>query len=494
MNTLHEFKRNNCRMLHRRSPTPAELLVTHTVDGSAVDAPTVDVSKILSVCLSVILSPWPLPPGCGGGRDFAKQTHLLSMRGMIDLLTVVTLRGVESYTLSRDAGLPPDAKTYKSMALREGMIATLEGLVSRADLNGKHAKLLAFSDGRWGTELVDGSERVRVKPANLVPCVSEKDAAASPGLAIITNGSPYLQKAWWFDKAVEKSAAMVARFKAAFVRDAPALGLSSEQIAHEQTLFDVPFLFDLSGGGRLQLPPAVTFLCNSTRLGISSLSVARLRVIIETADALNALGNRVGDAGAVARALSPMGFPIRPEDTLILMVALNLPAVCDAYVYSCPSDEVVAWRNTLSLDPIKLDKAMRTVVVKPTAKQKLVSRHVCFFCGASPLAASVCLSLCPGCECVAYCCEEHRKIDHVVAHQLECGCKKPFVSSVGVPVTPCHELSISRLVTETQKEISAKMPIEAPAASRITIVRHCCQAKGMPGPCPLPMGWEISPV
>ena len=250
------------------------------------------------------------------------------------------------------------------------MTATIEGLVSRADLNGKHTKLLTYTDGRWGTKLVDGSESVRVKPANLVPHDAEREAtSASPGLAIITDGNPYLQKAWWFDEAVEKSAATVARFKAAFMRDAPAFGLSSEQIAYEQTLFDVPFLFDLTGGSRLQLPPAVTFVCNGMRLGISSLSVARLGVIIQTADALNALGNRIGDAGAVARALSPMGFPIRQQDVLILTVALNLPAVCDAYIFSAPSNTVVAWRRTLDLDPAKLDKAMS---VNPTAKHKLV--------------------------------------------------------------------------------------------------------------------------
>ena len=50
--------------------------------------------------------------------------------------------------------------------LCEGMTATIEGLVSRADLNGKHTTLLTFTDGRWGTRLVDGSESVRVKPVS----------------------------------------------------------------------------------------------------------------------------------------------------------------------------------------------------------------------------------------------------------------------------------------------------------------------------------------
>lgn len=54
------------------------------------------------------------------------------------------------------------------MALCEGATATIEGLISRADLNGKRVTLLTFADGRWGTRLIDSSERLRVKPSNLV--------------------------------------------------------------------------------------------------------------------------------------------------------------------------------------------------------------------------------------------------------------------------------------------------------------------------------------
>lgn len=137
---------------------------------------------------------------------------------------------------------------------------------------------------------------------------------------------------------------------------------------------------------------------------------------------------------------------------------------------------------------------MRTVIVNPTAKQKLGSHQVCFYCGASPLAASVSLSLCPGCECVAYCSEHDREIDHMIAHKLECGCSRGFVTPVGLPVTPCHKLNGSRVATEIFKDVSAKMDIVAPAASCISIQRYCCLTEGMPGPCPLPMGWEISPA
>lgn len=345
--------------------------------------------------------------------------------------------------------------------------------------------------GGAATRVMDGSECVRVKPDNLHD--ADKEAAtASPGLAIITGGSPFLQKAWWFDKGVHKSAKTVARFKKAFLRDAPGFGLSPEQIAHEQTLFDTPIIFDLGNSGRVALAPAVPFLCNAMRLGISSLSVERLRAIIQTADALNDL--KAFDTKDLEEALSAAGLPIPQADTLVLTIALNLPAVCDAFVYSSPSDTVVAWRTTLSLDVAKLDKAMRTVVVKPTAAQRLVSRHVCFFCGASPLSSSISLSLCPECECVAYCCEEHRKLDRVISHGLECGTKQGFTSPMGVPITPCHKLSVNRVVTEATKDISAKMPLESPGKSHVSIVRHCCQAEGTPGPCPLPMGWDVNPV
>jgi hypothetical protein len=372
--------------------------------------------------------------------------------------------------------------------LIKGATAVLEGLVLRADLNGRRVTLVTFCDGRWATRLVDGSENVRVKPANLVPYTAP---VAPVGLAMVKGSKPFVQQAWWFDQAVEKSTGTLASFKATFLRDAPAFGLSPEQIAYEQQIFDVPDIFHLAGSGKtmVRMPPAVLFMCNGMRLGISSLSPARLRVIIAVADAMNALGSAAVDVRAVSQALSPMGFPIPREDHLILTVALNLPAVCDAYVYSVTSDTVVAWRSTLALDPAKLRKACTTAIPKPTAEQTCLSRSVCFFCGASPLSSSVSLSLCPGCECVAYCSENHRRMDHTFAHNLECGCEHTFVSRAGVLVTPCHRLSILRVVTEAQKQSSGKIEIEAPAESRITILREASLTGLL-----LPMGWQIIPA
>ena len=53
------------------------------------------------------------------------------------------------------------------MALCEGAITTLEGLVARADLNGQRVTLLTFANGRWRTRLVESPESIRVKPSNL---------------------------------------------------------------------------------------------------------------------------------------------------------------------------------------------------------------------------------------------------------------------------------------------------------------------------------------
>ena len=54
------------------------------------------------------------------------------------------------------------------MSLCEGATARITGLVSRADLNGKRVTLLSFDAGRWGVQLVDRNESIRVKPSNLV--------------------------------------------------------------------------------------------------------------------------------------------------------------------------------------------------------------------------------------------------------------------------------------------------------------------------------------
>ena len=370
--------------------------------------------------------------------------------------------------------------------LREGATATIEGLVSRADLNGKLVKLLKFSDGRWGTRLLDDTENVRVKPANLV--------VVSPGLAIVKDGLPFVQQGWFMDDEVEQSTRTIAHFKAAFVRSAPALGLSPEQVAAEQQMFDVPYIFGLGGGtlSSVKIPSVVQFLCNAMRLGVSSLSPERLRLIIDVADKMNALGQDMMDVRAVKRTLLPLGFPVREEEHLILTVALNLPEVCDAYVYSTTSDTVVAWRKTLNLDTAKLDRACRTVIDDANRKEKCTSRNVCFFCGASPLSQGVSLHLCPSCECVAYCCDDHRKMDRMIAHQYECGCKKPFVAPNGIQVTPGNSLCISRLATESLKEESLRVTVPAPPESTLTISRFGLRSPGMAGAAPIPMGWEIN--
>ena len=55
--------------------------------------------------------------------------------------------------------------------LREGVRVRISGLVGRADLNEKTAKLLRLDEaaGRWECEVAGTKEGVRIKPANLTP-------------------------------------------------------------------------------------------------------------------------------------------------------------------------------------------------------------------------------------------------------------------------------------------------------------------------------------
>jgi len=62
-----------------------------------------------------------------------------------------------------------------------GRNVEITGLKSRADLNGKKAKVLAKIEdaGRWEVEVVDGQEHVRTKPENLIVLDMETPAPSS---------------------------------------------------------------------------------------------------------------------------------------------------------------------------------------------------------------------------------------------------------------------------------------------------------------------------
>ena len=81
--------------------------------------------------------------------------------------------------------------------LKEGASATLHGLVSRPDLNGKEVTLLSFfpRDGRWGVKLADGSEALRTKPSNLIAAVAVADDVERSTLATL-NGTSGVVSLW----------------------------------------------------------------------------------------------------------------------------------------------------------------------------------------------------------------------------------------------------------------------------------------------------------
>jgi hypothetical protein len=107
-----------------------------------------------------------------------------------------------------------------------------------------------------------------------------------------------------------------------------------------------------------------------------------------------------------------------------------------------------------------LSTAVRTLIPKPTPEQMCISRVVCFFCGASPLGEGIKLSLCGGCQCVAYCSRGCQAADWAGEHRLECKRREPGVSESGIVVLPASKLDVNRAATEAQKPRSMKLLVQ----------------------------------
>ena len=63
---------------------------------------------------------------------------------------------------------------------------TIDGLVSRDDLNGRRGTILGFTDGRYNVQVRGaGGQAVRIKPGNLTPTsdVDARELAPWPGLS-----------------------------------------------------------------------------------------------------------------------------------------------------------------------------------------------------------------------------------------------------------------------------------------------------------------------
>lgn len=56
----------------------------------------------------------------------------------------------------------------KREKIRRGDTASIQGLVTRTDLNDMVVQLVSFTDGRWNVKLSDTGATVRVKECNLL--------------------------------------------------------------------------------------------------------------------------------------------------------------------------------------------------------------------------------------------------------------------------------------------------------------------------------------
>ena len=74
------------------------------------------------------------------------------------------------------AGKPKPAKPARAPELKPSALARIQGLQSRADLNGAEVTLLEFASdaGRWAVKVCGRSESIRVKPDNLTPVLMDK--------------------------------------------------------------------------------------------------------------------------------------------------------------------------------------------------------------------------------------------------------------------------------------------------------------------------------
>jgi hypothetical protein len=222
--------------------------------------------------------------------------------------------------------------------------------------------------------------------------------------------------------------------------------------------------------------------------------------VCAAAGALAQLGGmaQTQDEAAVAAALAPLAALTAPAASLadVLQFALNAPARCNAYIFCERDDVVVAVRAALNLDVAALDAATRRVLPRPLPAQLCTSRSVCVWCGASPFAAGVALSACPGCQCVAYCSATCFKADALCEHARECGRTRPGrAPGTGCVVLPQHEVGFTRAATQCGKPVSARVPLATArvrcGGAPLTLTRQAGVDDEGEATLLIPLGFEV---
>lgn len=257
---------------------------------------------------------------------------------------------------------------------------------------------------------VDDDDDVGAQPAALAPA-GAPPLGAEVMPCLVKGYQVHLGEAVW--SGVEKNPLVVAAFQTAHAQRARDVGLSSAQRAAESMLFDCPAVWGL---GPLSLDVATAQLCNAVHFLITSLSSAEVLAASQAA-----MGGQfsLGNLSAGSALLSTLPKPSR-ELAALLQFVLNVPDRCNAWVFCAATRTALLVCSDLDLDVIVFQRAMLTVVERPTEEQKVKSRQVCFWCGAPPIARDTKLYDCGRCRRVAYCSENCAAADWQSAHFLEC--------------------------------------------------------------------------
>ena len=201
----------------------------------------------------------------------------------------------------------------------------------------------------------------------------------------------------------------------------------------------------------MKLSPSLVPVGNATRLAVTPLAPDAVARIVAAGGRI--LATPLGDPISV-NVGGALANPAAAAE--LLSFVLNRPRLANTYVYCRAADKVVPIAPLSQMDEAALDTMLCALIPKPVPSQQCTSRLVCFWCGASPVYAGVTLSLCAGCECVAYISEACAKSDWMVEHSMECGRTAPGKAQ-------CPASQSSPLISWPSPERPRRCPARRPA-------------------------------
>lgn len=283
--------------------------------------------------------------------------------------------------------------------------------------------------------------------------------------AMMMGGATWVQHVWYHG-TTSPSATLAARFRSAHaVVRARMPGLQTDI---EQELLSNPVVFlgmKSVDSADLSFKPKQIAWMLGARFAITPLSPDTVRSIARYAEAIRSARVGYGSVLDVRSSVAGVTAAQALAAAQMLEWSLNAPPFSAAYALCLgddpASDDTVVTTSSGELDEAKLELAIRAVVPRPTPAQRCVSRLVCFFCGAHPLAKGVQLHLCGGCEAVAYC-GKSCAVPDWSEHHRECARVRPRTNRTGMTALPALSLSVTRGDTESRKAMSARAPVTLP--------------------------------